>query len=66
MPAESEKQQRFMALAMYYKKHGKLPPGMGKASADLREAARSMTLDQLTDYSHKPQKRRGTILTGKR
>ena len=64
MPATSEKQAVFMRLAGYYKKHGRMPHGAGRASAELKAAASSMTMDQLQDFMHTKKPRRGTVLTG--
>lgn len=57
MPATSEKQANFMRLVAYYKKHHSMPKGAGKATAKIKQAASSMSLQQITDFMHTKKKK---------
>lgn len=47
MPAESERQRRFMGAVRSYKE------GRSKGSPEVRRAARSMTIEQTRDFTRK-------------
>jgi hypothetical protein len=50
MPAKSEKQRKFMAAALAYKRGEN-----SNASARVKQLAASMTQEELEDYARKPR-----------
>lgn len=48
MPAESERQRRFMGAVRSYKE------GRSSGSPEVRRAARSMSIEQTRDFTRKP------------
>lgn len=51
MPAKSESQRRFMGAVRSYKE------GRGKGSEEVREAARTMSMKEVRDMTHKPKRK---------
>lgn len=52
MPAQSERQRRFMGAVRSYKE------GRGSGSPEVRRAARSMSIEQTRDFTRKPKRQR--------
>lgn len=50
MPAETERQRRFMGAIRSYKE------GRGTGSPEVRKAAKSMSYSQVRDFTRKPKR----------